>query len=49
LVKVEQLDDKAMAEVRAAAMKMEKHAYEVSKNVYANTPPLEPMTSGNGK
>lgn len=41
LIKVEQLDAKAMAEVRAAAMKMEKHAYEVSKNVYAHTPPLE--------
>ncbi|MGH7490997.1 MAG: hypothetical protein ACREOO_01245 [bacterium] len=47
LVKVEQLDATAMAEVRAAAMKMEKHAYEVSKNVYAHTPPLEhtPMAS----
>jgi hypothetical protein len=41
LTKVEQLDAKAMAEVRAAALKMEKHAYEVSKNVYAHTPPLE--------
>jgi hypothetical protein len=41
LTKVEQLDAKAMAEVRDAAMKMEKHAYEVSKNVYAHTPPLE--------
>jgi hypothetical protein len=49
LVKIEQLDAKTMAEVRAGAMKMEKHAYEVSKKVYANTPPLEPMTSGNGK
>lgn len=45
LTKVEQLDAKAMAEVRAEAMKMEKHAYEVSKNVYANTPPLEQMSS----
>jgi len=41
LTKIEQLDDKAMAEVRAEALKMEKHAYKVSKNVYAHTPPLE--------
>jgi hypothetical protein len=45
LTKVEQLDAKAMAEVRAAALKMEKHAYEVSKNVYAHTPPLEQASS----
>lgn len=41
LTKVEQLDTKAMAVVRAEALKMEKHAYKVSKNVYAHTPPLE--------
>lgn len=41
LTKVEPLDAKAMAEVRAAALKMEKHAYAVSKNVYAHTAPLE--------
>lgn len=45
LTKVEQLDAKAMAVVRAEALKMEKHAYEVSKNVYAHTPPLEQMPS----
>ncbi|MCI0694770.1 hypothetical protein L0337_22535 [candidate division KSB1 bacterium] len=45
LTKLEQLDAKAMAEVRAAALKMEKHAYEVSKNVYAHTPPLEQASS----
>jgi hypothetical protein len=43
LTKVETLDAKAMAEVRASAMKMEKAAYQRSKNVYARTPPLEPM------
>lgn len=48
LTKVEQLDAKAMVEVRAAALKMEKHAYEVSKNVYAHTPPLE-QASGTGQ
>ncbi len=48
LTKVEQLDAKAMAEVRASALKMEKHAYAVSKNVYAQTPPLE-QGSGAGQ
>ena len=43
LTKGETLDAKAMAEVRASAMKMEKAAYQRSKNVYARTPPLEPM------
>jgi len=51
LTKVEQLNAKALAEVRAAALKLEKHAYEVSKNVYAQTPPLEQIPPGgtNGK
>jgi hypothetical protein len=40
LTKVEKLDAKAMAKVRAAALKMEKSAYAVSKNVYGKTPPL---------
>ena len=46
LTKLEQLDAKAMAEVRKEALKMEKHAYEVSKNVYAQTPPLEQAAGG---
>jgi len=41
LVKVEQLSPEALAEVRAEALKLEKHAYEVSKDVYAHTPPAE--------
>jgi hypothetical protein len=41
LIKVEKLDAKAMAEVRAEALKMEKNAYQRSPNVYAKTPPLE--------
>lgn len=49
LTKLEQLDRKAMAEVHAEALKMEKHAYEVSKNVYAKTSPLEPMKRGSGE
>jgi hypothetical protein len=41
LTKVETLDAKGMAAVRAAALKMEKGAYQRSKTVYAKTPPLE--------
>lgn len=41
LVKIEQLDPKALAEVHAEALKLEKRAYEISKNVYAHTPPAE--------
>jgi hypothetical protein len=41
LTKIERLDAKAMAEVRAGALKMEKSAYTRSKNVYGRTTPLE--------
>jgi hypothetical protein len=43
LVKVEQLDAKGLAEVRAKALAMEKSAYQRSKAVYAHTPPAEQM------
>lgn len=46
LIRFEELDAEAMAEVRAESLKLEKHAYEVSKNVYAHTPPLEPASGG---
>jgi len=49
LTKIEQLDAKALAEVRAEALKMEKTAYKRSKNVYAHTPPAEQTPSANGK
>jgi hypothetical protein len=49
LTKVETLDAKAMAEVRASALKMEKGAYQRSKNVYAHTPPLEPIAAGQSR
>jgi hypothetical protein len=45
LTKVEKLDAKGMAEVRAAAMKMEQSGNSRSKTVYARTPPLEPLSS----
>ncbi len=48
LVTVEQLSAAALAEVRAAALKLEQSAYATSKNVYAKTPPLEPATSAQG-
>jgi hypothetical protein len=43
LVRVETLSAKDMDEVRAKTLKLEKSAYEVSKNVYAKTAPAEPM------
>ncbi len=46
LVKVEQLGPAALAEVRAAALKLEKSAYKVSKNVYGQTLPAEHSSSG---
>jgi hypothetical protein len=42
LVKLEPLSSEALAEVRTEALKLEKHAYEVSKDVYAQTPSAEP-------
>jgi hypothetical protein len=41
LVKVEQLDATALAEVRAKALELERSAYQHSKSVYARTPPAE--------
>jgi hypothetical protein len=49
LVKVEQLGPKALAEARAQALKLEKRAYEISKNVYAHTPPAEPAAGAEGQ
>ena len=42
LTKIAKLDAKALADVRAAALKLEKSGYQNSKNVYARTPPLAP-------
>jgi hypothetical protein len=39
-VKLEQLSGKAMAEVRAGALELEKRGYRNSKNVYGKTTPL---------
>ena len=40
LVKIVELDQVSLAEVRVKALELEKHAYEVSKNVYGQTSPL---------
>lgn len=41
LVELVQLDPEALAEVRAEALELEKHAYEISQDVYALTSPAE--------
>ncbi len=46
LVRVERLDAKGLAEIRAGALALERSAYERSKTVYANTPPAEQAPGG---
>jgi hypothetical protein len=41
LVRLVDLDPNEMEEVRAKALGLEAHAYEVSEDVYGNTPPME--------
>ncbi len=41
LIRVEQLGPEALAEVRAKVLELENHAYEVSKDVYALSNPIE--------
>jgi len=41
LTRVEQLDARGLAEVRASALELERNAYQRSKTVYAHTPPAE--------
>ncbi len=41
LIKVEKLSAEEMAKANEAAMKLDKHGYEVSKDVYALTKPVE--------
>ena len=49
LVKIEQLSDAQLAEVNNQALKLDQHAYEVSKKVYAQTPRAEVATESGGK
>ncbi len=41
LVELVQLSPDTLAEVRAQALELEQHAYEISQDVYAHTPPAE--------
>jgi hypothetical protein len=41
LIKVEKINAKEMAKAREAALKLDKHGYEVSKDVYALTKPIK--------
>jgi len=43
LVKVAHLDQQALAEVRREALRLEEHAYEISKDVYGRTAPSTPI------
>jgi hypothetical protein len=49
LVDIMQLGPEALAEVRAKALELEKHAYEISKNVYSHTSPAEHTPGAHGK
>jgi hypothetical protein len=49
LVKVEQLGPQALAEARAAALKLETRAYKISKKVYVHTPPAEHTPGAKGQ
>lgn len=46
LVKVSHLKAQGLAKARDAAMKMERHAYQVSKAVYGKTPPMAARPGG---
>jgi hypothetical protein len=43
LVKIVQLGPKGLEKARTEALALEEHAYEISPDVYGQTPPLEPM------
>jgi hypothetical protein len=49
LVEFVQLDADALAEVRALALELEAHAYEISTEVYAHTSPAEYTPDGEGE
>ena len=41
LVELVQLSPEELAEIRAMTLELEKHAYEISKDVYSQTSPME--------
>jgi hypothetical protein len=44
LTKVVRMSDAALAQARSEALKLEKHAYQISKKVYGRTAPLQRLT-----
>jgi hypothetical protein len=48
LVELVQLSPEALAEVRAEALALEEHAYEISQDVYAHTSPAEHTSDAEG-
>lgn len=48
LIKVEELSAEELAKAREAALKLEKRAYEISKDVYAHTKPSERINPSAG-
>ena len=46
LVRVEELSAEEMAKARDEALKLEQHAYEISKDVYGLTKPVERSGTG---
>src|SRR6185295_16995387 len=49
LTKIEKLDEKALSDVRASALTLEKSGYTHSKDVYAHTPPAERLPGADNK
>lgn len=49
LVKLEQLNQEALVKVRTEALKLEKHAYEISKDVYSHTQAAEHTPDARGQ
>jgi hypothetical protein len=47
LTKIMHLESDDLAEARTQALSLEKHAYEVSKDVYGTTPPAQPAAATN--
>lgn len=45
LVQIEKLTNDQLADINKRALELDRHGYEVSKDVYANTPPAEVTTT----
>ena len=49
MTELSQLGPEALAKARAAALKLERSAYKISKDVYGATSPAEHMPSAQGR